>query len=167
MDRPNYEGVVERWKSKLIVERARRMGFRPDEIPDLQQQMILDVMQFRFDVSKSNGASERTVLQSLIDNHLRKARRSYSRYRACMDRVERDALGACVLPQGDIVHDVRAAVMELTEREQLVCQALSMGYSKCEIAQGLGCGWHTVERIKSRVKKLLEDRGLAPSSRDR
>ena len=41
----SYEGLVERWKVDLISERARRMGFRPDEIPDVQQQIIMEVLQ--------------------------------------------------------------------------------------------------------------------------
>jgi hypothetical protein len=34
MDRLDYDGIVDGWKVDLIVARARRMGFRRDEIDD-------------------------------------------------------------------------------------------------------------------------------------
>ncbi len=62
METVSYDGLVERWIVDLIAARARRMGFRTGEIPDIQQQIILEVMAFRFDADKSNGAKESTAL---------------------------------------------------------------------------------------------------------
>ncbi len=36
----DYGELVEQWKVDLIVQRARRKGFRPDEIEDVQQDVI-------------------------------------------------------------------------------------------------------------------------------
>ena len=162
MEKLDYDGVVEPWKAELIVARARRMGFRPDEIPDIQQQMILDVAAFRFDASKSNGAKESTALQCIIDNQLKKIRRSRARYRAHLNRVGRDATSDYSSPPMDTVQDVRAALAGLPEREQCLCRALADGYSRHEIAKRLGCGWHTVDRILRRIRRSLEELGLDP-----
>jgi DNA-binding NarL/FixJ family response regulator len=165
MERLDYDGVVEPWKADLIAARARRMGFRQDEIPDVQQQMILDVAAFRFDAAKSNGAKESTALQSLIDNQLKKICRANARYRAHLNRLGREVADACSPPQSDIVHDVRAALAELPEREQFVGRALAEGYTRLEITRRLGCSWHAVDRIVRRIRRSFEDRGLDPRSR--
>jgi DNA-directed RNA polymerase specialized sigma24 family protein len=165
MEGLDYDGVVEPWKADLIVARARRMGFRPDEIHDVQQQMIMDVAEFRFDAAKSNGAKESTALQSLIDNQLKKICRANARYRAHLNRLGREVADGRSSPQADIVQDVRAAIATLPEHEQLVGRALAEGYSRPEIARKLGCGWHTVDRIVRRIRRSFEDRGLDPRSR--
>lgn len=84
METVSYRGVLARWKVELIAKRARRMGFRADEIPDIQQQIVVDLLAFQFD--RANGAKESTALQALIDNQLKKICRSTARYRAHLER---------------------------------------------------------------------------------
>lgn len=160
MDRLDYDGIVDAWKVDLIVARARRMGFRRDEIDDAQQGMILDVVSFRYDAAKSNGAQESTALQSVIDNHLKKMCRTTARYRARVDRLREEPIPECVFPDSARVIDVRSAVATLPEREREVCRALGEGYSKQEIARLLHCGWHTVDRLVRRIREHFETLGL-------
>ncbi len=58
----DYGGMVEDWKVELIVGRARRMGFREDELGDVQQEVIPDVAAFRYDPSRAEGALEKAAL---------------------------------------------------------------------------------------------------------
>ncbi|MGE4157639.1 MAG: hypothetical protein AB7F75_00915 [Planctomycetota bacterium] len=166
MERLDYDGIVEPWKVELIVTRARRMGFRWDEIPDAQQQMILDVVGFEYDAAKSNGAKESTALQALIDNHLKKFCRSNARYRAHLDRLGSTVSDGAFSPNLHAILDVRAVVAELPEREQAVCRMLAEGCRKVDIARKLGCCWHTVASIVRRLRRLFEELGLDPGSRD-
>jgi hypothetical protein len=91
MKRLDYNGQVEPWKVDLIISRAKRMGFRCDEIEDAQQTIIFDVMCFRFNTTKSNGATETTALIALIDNRLKSLLRSKTRYQAHIDNFMREA----------------------------------------------------------------------------
>ncbi|TET37968.1 MAG: sigma-70 family RNA polymerase sigma factor [Planctomycetota bacterium] len=167
MNRLDYDGLVESWKVDLIISRAKRMGFRCDEMEDLQQELILDVMHFRYDTAKSNGATETTALIALIDNRLKKLRRSETRYRAHLERlaVERKRAYAST-PSECWVNDVREAVEFLPMREYMVCCLLGRGYSKLQIANALGCGWHTVDRLMRRIRKHLLALGLDETAHD-
>ncbi len=160
MDRCGYDGVVDAWKVELIVARARRMGFRRDEINDAQQGMILDVVAFRFDAAKSNGAKESTVLQALIDNQLKKMCRTTARYRARLERLKEEPLPESACPDQARGLDIQAAVASLSEPERAVCRALGEGCSKEEIARRLDCGWHKVDRLVRRIREHFEELGL-------
>jgi hypothetical protein len=52
------------------------MGFRRQDLDDVQQQVSIALLQFNFDEARSNGASERTAITAVIDRQLRKIRRS-------------------------------------------------------------------------------------------
>lgn len=160
MEKLYYDGIVEPWKVELIVARAWRMGFRRDELPDVQQQLILEVVGFKYDPARSNGAKESTALQSVVDNHLKKMCRTTARYRARVDRLRDTPPPEAVFENHERTVDVRSAVAALSEREREVCRALSEGYSKQEIAKLLRCGWHTVDRLMRRIRAAFEELGL-------
>jgi RNA polymerase sigma factor (sigma-70 family) len=161
MKRLNYDGLVEPWKVDLIVRRAEGMGFRRDEIEDVQQELILDVMRFRYDAAKSNGAREATALVALIDNRLKKLVRAQARYRVRIDRFREGAERSYdPVADDERAFDVRSVVASLAERDRDVCQALGSGLTPHEIAETLGCGWHTVDRIVGRLRRRFEESGL-------
>jgi RNA polymerase sigma factor (sigma-70 family) len=160
MERLNYDGLVEQWKVDLIVGRAKCMGFRNDEIPDVQQEIILDVLEFQYDPNKSNGAKERTVLQALIDNRLRHIRRTAMREKAKVERIKDQVRQTCDNAEQQCALDVQDVVADLTPREQVVCRALAEGRSKHEIAKQMGCGWHTVDRLVRHIRDHFEKIGL-------
>ena len=72
----SYRGCIEQWKVDLIVYRAKAFGFQEDEIMDIQQDLVLKLMKFKYDPQKSNDAQESTVLQTVIDNELKMRHRS-------------------------------------------------------------------------------------------
>jgi len=157
---PHYDGVLEKWKVNLILHRAKRHGFRPHEIPDVLQEAVLVVLEFEYDPNHANGATERTALTTIIDNCLRKIKRSGARYRMHLERLGQDA-SEYSRDEVDLrAVDVAAAMADLSAREQAVCRGLADGMSKAQIAKQMGCGWHTVERIIRRLRQRFEQLGL-------
>jgi len=158
----NYGAELEPWKARLIVSRAKRLGFAGHDLADAQQEVILDVLAFRFDESRSNGASEATALTSLIDRGLRAFRRCRVRY---TNRIEKyaSALGsdACETstPQS-LVMDVRDAVAGLSPEDRMLCTDLADGKTIRRIAAERGCSWSTVRREVARLQRHFEELGL-------
>jgi len=160
MEMPKYDGVIEQWKVDLITHRAKLLGFRPHELPDALQEAVLVVIEFEYDPDHANGATERTALVTIIDNRLRKMKRSATRYRAHVERFGQSATEFSREEVDPRVMDVARAVADLTEREQAVCRGLADGRSIDDIAKRMGCGWHTVERIIRRLRDRFEELGL-------
>ncbi len=75
MFKNNYASVIEKWKVDLIVSRARRLGFRRQDLDDAQQQIVVELLSFEFDPTRSNGATEETAVTALIDHQLLSLRR--------------------------------------------------------------------------------------------
>jgi DNA-binding NarL/FixJ family response regulator len=161
MEMPKYDGVIEKWKVDLICTRARLMGFRAHELPDAMQEAAMEVLAFHYDPDHANGATERTALTTVIDNRLRKMKRAATRYNAHLERMGNEATEFSRDEVDPRAMDVASALAALTQREQAVCQGLADGLSKTQIARQLGCGWHTVERIVSRLRGQFRETGLA------
>jgi len=160
MEMPNYDGLIEPWKVDLIVRRARLLGMRRHEIPDVLQVMVPDLMEFRYDPANGNGAQERTVLTAVIDNRLRKMKRSAGRYQGHLrrfgytqDKFSRDEVNP--LPS-----DLADAVAGLTPDEQTVCRGLAAGLSRTAIAEQQGWGWHKVDRLIKGIREQFAALGL-------
>ncbi|HPC58768.1 MAG TPA: hypothetical protein PK689_07205 [Kiritimatiellia bacterium] len=160
MEMPNYDGLIEPWKVDLIVRRARLLGMRRHEIPDVLQVMVPDLMEFRYDPANGNGARERTVLTAVIDNRLRKMKRSAGRYQGHLrrfgytqDKFSRDEVNP--LPS-----DLADAVAGLTPDEQTVCRGLAAGLSRTAIAEQQGWGWHKVDRLIKGIREQFAALGL-------
>ena len=160
MKRFNYDGLLKQWKVKLALNRARRMGFRDDELDDVIQELALTLMGVKYHETNANGASEKTVLTSIIDRQLFKMRRD----RACRERYE-----ARVALSGDETYDnedirrrldVETVVGKLDGKQRQVCDLLSQGYPKSAIAEQLGCGWHAVDRIVRDIRGQFEVDGF-------
>ena len=163
MKRLDYTGVLEDWKANLIFRRAKRLGFRPDEIDDAHQAVVMDVMAFEFDEAKSNGATEATALTKLIDNLLTKIIRGKNRYRANIERYEKEApLSYDPVPTMECGADVRSVMEALSPRDRQVCEAVGQGHPITDVAEMLGCTWHTVKRAVARVQKRFRDCDLEP-----
>ena len=170
MSENNYSSLLPKWKVKLINRRALRMGFRRDELDDALQQIVPHVTHFVFDPTKSNGACEQTVLVALIDQQLKTMVRTRSRYRGHVERLRQDRSvmatnaevpTAAICPeQYEMVLDVQLTVAALPPRERAICTALSEGRSLAQIAQALGCDWHTVRRAVQDIRTRFQAIGL-------
>jgi DNA-directed RNA polymerase specialized sigma24 family protein len=160
MEMPNYDGIIEKWKVNLIIHRAKRHGFKPHEIPDALQEVTLVLLEFKYDADRSNGATERTALTTVIDNHLRKMKRSTARYRKHIECLGQDATEFSHEEIDPLTLDVADVVDGLSAREQVVCRGLADGLSKSQLARQMGCGWHTIDRIVRSLRERFEQLGL-------
>ena len=151
-----YGNEVAQWKTELIVARAKRLGFRRDELEDVQQELILDVLGFRYDATHASGATERTAITSLIDNRLKMIRRSEMRYQTRIEKLD-------AKPEEDETQDAERtakAIDGLSSEDRELCDALYAGRSVNEIAVRTGCSWHTIKRRMNRIREHFEALGL-------
>ena len=155
----------EQWKDDLIRIRARRLGFRRHDLEDAQQEVALHVLSFRYQQSKSNGASEATALTALADRQLKALLRRRGRYEHHLERLRRERAAAAARnghrQRMELIVDVRDAVSRLTTIEQAVCRGLAHGHSISRIASDLNRAWHTVRRIVARIRNHFEAIGLS------
>lgn len=165
----SYAGIVEPNVSQIVACRAARLEIPQEEIADLQQQIVPKLAAFKFDVTRSNGASRTTVLTSVIDRQIRAYLRAKRRYRL---RVERTRLvsgrGSRALPTqwitmpepGDLRMDLEVAMTNLAERDRKICFALSRGQTHKAIAEQLGCARETVGTAVKRIRRAFIAAGM-------
>lgn len=162
---------IEKWKMDLILEIARRKGFRRDELDDAQQHAVLSIIHFKFDPQKANGAKERTVLAWHIERVLTQVQRTDVRRKDHAKKIHRVCGSSKFQPTVDdtqleherrfeIGVDVRDTVSEMTPTEQAVCQSLSLGIPRCKIAAKLRVSRYEVERIIESVREQFVNIGL-------
>ncbi len=163
----DYARVIEKWKVDLIVSRARRLGFRRQDLEDAQQSIVLTLLAFRFDASKTNGATESTVVTSVIDHQLfnlqRRRNRCARRIIECdKDIGENSAVATAWLdgPRIAARTDIAVANSRLSPIARQICAFLADGLSLNEIARELGVGWHTVNRHVQNIRQCFEQLGL-------
>lgn len=153
---------IDAWKVALIDDRARLRGYRRDELDEVRQELAPTIAAFVFDHAKSNGACERTVLISIIDNQLTMALRTRARwqqfrseYAAEMTLAERDRT-----ERQDCEHvtesnrriDVERAINLLWEPDRVIALALAGGESLRDLSKRLNRSRYdlglAVERIR-------------------
>lgn len=158
-----YDGVVKAWKVRLIRSRARRFGIPRHDWPDIEQEIALEVMAFRFDAAKANGATETTALTSVIDNRmkmfLRRARALRNRVKDC-HAADAEAALVCEDEGASAALDVQQALVALPVPERAVCFALSRGESLRKIAAAADCSRASVERAIRHIRRHFERMGL-------
>ncbi len=160
-----YGGVIARWKKELIAARARRMGFKEHEIPDLQQDIVLCLLEREFDETR---ASEATFVTRVIDSQLLKELRARKRdarranYEAASDAdvAELASPGMSEVERADLRLDLKAALASLSPQERAVCEALMRGETRAEIARAQGKSKVTIWQTVMRLRKKLRARGL-------
>ena len=114
---------------------------------------------FVYDPTKSNGASEATVLTCWIDCKLSKLRRTESRLRDRQERYASFRKDAGPAPTYLNV-DIKNAVGGLPGFEQKVCELLGKGYSKAEITERLNCTKATLDFAINTIRERLKDSGM-------
>lgn len=160
MKRFCYDGVLDDWKVELALQRARRMRFRDDELDDVIQELVLTMLDVEFDDDHADGATERTMLTSVIDRQLCKMRRSAARRQDLEQQVAIPADATYDDSHVQLRMDIQTILETVDDEHRRVCELLRQGYSKAAIARQLGCGWHTVDRIVRDVRKKFEAQGF-------
>ncbi|MBX3452843.1 MAG: sigma-70 family RNA polymerase sigma factor [Planctomycetaceae bacterium] len=153
-------------KLELIRSRAVRFGIKRHDLEDAVQDVIIDLLEFTPDAEKANGASESTILVTVIDRRLNKWLRAQKRYQ---DMVERCGT---MLPSGDELAydssveasdaaiDVESVLTDLPEFERQVGKMLSEGHSAYSIADELGVGRRAVNSAIDVIRERLTSAGL-------
>ena len=154
------------WKLDLIARRARRLGLRGPDIDDAVQDLALVVLDFDYDQQRAGGASEPAVLAGVIDNRLVSLLRSRDRYQMHLAQIAADIRPESEIDESqDLSHcelrsDVRDLVNALPADHRDVCHRLMDGESLAEIADDVGCGWHTVRRMLDRIRATFVEAGI-------
>ncbi|MBN2130875.1 MAG: sigma-70 family RNA polymerase sigma factor [Sedimentisphaerales bacterium] len=144
---------------KLIVRRATQRKFPKADMDDIVQQILLALLDFRFDPAKSNGCQKSTLLIAVIDRRLDKIRRTEARYRSRQALVEiREGWETDTAEQMKV--EVREAVSRLSPLQQRICAALGRGDSSRRIASDLNSSWHAVERNIAHIRSRFRTLGL-------
>lgn len=159
----NYEGVLDLWKIRLIRQRARRQGFRGPELDDAQQVVVLSLLDFTFDQTRSNGACEATVVTAVVDRQLAMIRRGETRARRRVDELKESFQEYCDDVGPALSIDVERVVESLSATDQRICRGLSVGQSISQLAQQLGMNWHTVKARIDAIRRRFERQGLTAS----
>ena len=154
----------------MVRSRARRFGFRADELPDLEQTIVRELIKAPFDPD-APGASERTFVIAVIDRQLKKVRRDRRRdirrvnYEAeSLEEITYTDMASPALirlESHEVTLDVRQAVAGLTPVQKDICRALAEGYSQAEIAQRTGRSKTAICEEVKRLRKTFRDLGLA------
>lgn len=163
--------VIEKWKTDLILEIARRKGFQRDALEDAYQQLLLVVLEFKYDSAHGSGAAERTALISLIENQLNMILRSEGRRQKHVKKIQRVCGPSQYQPFTNDEHieherrfelgiDVRSALSHLTAQEQAVCAALADEMPRCGIAKKLNISRYEVERIIEGLAEKFSEKNL-------
>lgn len=167
----DYGDLIERWKVELIRTRARRFRFRRDELPDLEQIIVLELLRVQNCPERKPTASERTFLTKVIDRQLMHVRRDRARQRRRMSYGERSlnaepelAEKSAILPHQTVDSGLRLDIAEalagLTAFERSICEGLMEGRSQAEIACSLGCHRSTICKQLDNVASKFRDWGL-------
>jgi len=155
----SYEGQVPQWKVNLAIGRIRAFGFPKDQWQDVLQEVVIEILKFRFDTARSNGAKESTALCTVVNNRL------MSIMRGCERSRERTRQYAAAVPllyedRTEMELDVRSVVASLAPFAQAVCAGLARGDSRHQIALALGCGWRKVARTVEAIQMRFEQLGM-------
>jgi RNA polymerase sigma factor (sigma-70 family) len=166
MYRNQYDSVIDKSKLAWINSRARRMGFRRQDLDDVQQQVSIALLQFNFDEARSNGASERTAITAVIDRQLRKIRRSRARHADRLSGSESLPSDITDLAAHQNVQQVRRssdlgiAIERLSPVAQRICKCLAEGQTINEIANAMQVSWHTVHSHVAKIRECFVDLGF-------
>ncbi|MBI5724305.1 MAG: sigma-70 family RNA polymerase sigma factor [Planctomycetes bacterium] len=158
---------LEQWKLDLALSRIRFYHFPKDDWDDILHELAVDILKFKFDPQRSNGAKESTVIFAMVDKRLKMMMRTRKRERQRMrqyqvnqtDGTDEDTFMA-VEDSTPMNMDVRNAMETLTPQQQDVIRRLAGGQSVKQIASHLNCGWHTIDRIIAEVRRRFDAMGL-------
>lgn len=153
-------------KLDLIRSRAIRFGLKRHDLEDAVQDVIVDLLEFTPDPEKANGASESTILVTVIDRRLMKWLRAQKRYQDMVDRCgamltsdEELAFESSVEPS-DTAIDVASLLADLPDFERQVGRMLSEGHNATSVARELGVMRSVVCEAMTIIRERFASAGL-------
>jgi len=160
---------VEPWKLRLVERRARRFGFRGAELDDARQEVLLDVLAFRYDSAKANGAGEQAALQRVIDRRLQAIRRARVRRQSRVSSWDAAFGGPDAEPAApednsrELALDVRNAVAALSPEDRELVAAVAEGQSLRQLAIAGGTSRRKLQAQLERIRRHFAACGLDES----
>jgi RNA polymerase sigma factor (sigma-70 family) len=162
----DYEGLIEPGEAELIARQARRFGFRDDELPDLEQEIVPKLINARF--YHNGSACRRTFAINIINRQISNIRRNRRRgpRRAIFDATPLEAVGEDSIPSVDGIDllclrlDLEDVMARLSVEESSICLSLQRGKSQTEIARAMGVCRSTVSKRIRRLAEELRKSGL-------
>ncbi len=161
---------IDAWKVTLIDSRARLRGYRHDELDEVRQELVPILFAFFFDAAKSNGACERTVLISVIDNQLNMALRTRARYQLLRGEFAADTAKEeqARIERREVAHEVEAdrredvgrALATMWEKDRDIAVALMQGDNLHVITKRTGKTRYELERAVDRIREHFLACGL-------
>ncbi len=160
-----YDDLLPTWKHKLIIQRARARGVPPEDLAEVQQEVILAVLNYRHDPTK--GASEKSALFTIIDRQISQYQRTHARRVALHERFAAEQ--AVFTPtegvsggqaQSELRMDLQTALDRLEPRDRAICRDLAHGISYSRIARKCGVSRHGLDLEIARIRARLEQMGI-------
>ena len=155
-----YEGVFQAQEVDLIRRWAKRGGIQSDDVSDVLQEVAMVVLQQPGNWPAISSSERKQALWIVTRDVLGKIKRMERR------RRQRDEQKALMVEEAYIDNstpmrlDVQKVIAGLDRRCQTVCELLSQGRPKSEIAERMQCGWHTVDRLMRTIRERLEEAGV-------
>ena len=160
MEMPNYDGILKSWVVELVIEQARKLKVQQHDVADALQELALELMNFEYDPNNEQGATEQTVLTTIINRRLWKIKRLQKRHQDLLERRNEEFEEAYEDEKALLKLDVIDAVAKLPLQERKVCLYLADGMTTSEIAKKLRCSWHKIERIIDDIHGYFKSLGL-------
>lgn len=160
MDENEYEGIFEEQEVKLIRRWAKRAGIQPAELPDVTQEAAMAVTRRPEEWLQASRGQRKQQLWVITRNIVARIQRSDRRRRKRDEQKASMADEAYCDVATPLRLDVRKVVASLNEKHRTVCELLSQGLSKAQIAEKMGCSWHTVDRMVGTIRQRLEEAGV-------
>jgi hypothetical protein len=161
----DYGDLLPEWKITLINQCALARGIPPEDLAEIQQELILAVLGYQHD--SSLGATEHTALNVVIDRqisylqrtHARRLKR-HERYCSRNDHTGEEPLIPSPIPSHHLHMDVQECLQRLTETERQICAALTVDEPRVAIARRLGLTRYEVDRVIDRIRSAFIGWGL-------
>ena len=169
--RNDYGDLVESWKVDLIRTRAKRFFFREDEIPDLEQIIVMELLKVAYHPDVPGGASEATFVIAVIDHQFRNTKRYRAREKRRSDyealSIEDgpnvwDEIKSLSVEQDDqgLRLDLAHAMRHVRPVEREICVALGQGQKQAAIARATGRSRAAVCEAVRRIRSEFLRRGI-------
>lgn len=163
----SYGDLVEQWKVELIVQRARHFGIPEHDWADIQQSIILEILNFKYDPENAQGAEERTALTTVIDNRIINLLKKQS----CQSEYYEEYLrqNGHTNPQEEALSysennalycDIQDAIDRLSAKEKAVCAGLMDGLSIRQLARKLRCRQQSVQCMIQNIRGVFKELGV-------
>jgi len=163
----SYGDLVEQWKVDLIVQRAKFFGVPEHDWPDVQQSIILEILNFKYDPQHKLGAEERTVLTSLIDNTIIDLLRKqtvrdeyYHEFLRELGLTDPQEEALAYTENKALCYDIQDAMTHLSGNEKAVCIGLMSGYSIRQLARKLRCRQQSVQHMIQNIRRVFKELGV-------